>query len=388
MNKKKKEIAKKVLIGAVLILVLVFITDKPAYAAESIVDFGSIWGEYGMDEISDNLNRILPDYEFDVHELLQKIIQGKIWEAVKLLWDGIKGKLFAELSGMKNIFVSILILGIISALFSNFSDLFKSHQIADISFYFLYLLLMAVLMKSFLAAADIASGAVENIVLFIKMFIPTYFMAIGAATGAATAAVYYQFTLFLVYGVEKLLLCIMIPLIYGYVLLALMNGIWAEERLTLLLEFLKKGIGIGLKVAMGTITGLSLFQSMITPVIDSLKTSAVKKAISAIPGIGNLAEGMTEMIIGSAILIKNSIGVLMLLLLIVICMIPLLKLLIIACMMKGSAALVGIVSDKRITGCTDRVGDGSFLLFRTAFTSVALFIITIAIAAYTTGKGM
>lgn len=388
MNKKKKEIAKKVLIGAVLILVLVFITDKPAYAAESIVDFGSIWGEYGMDEISDNLNRILPDYEFDVHELLQKIIQGKIWEAVKLLWDGIKGKLFAELSGMKNIFVSILILGIISALFSNFSDLFKSHQIADISFYFLYLLLMAVLMKSFLAAADIASGAVENIVLFIKMFIPTYFMAIGAATGAATAAVYYQFTLFLVYGVEKLLLCIMMPLIYGYVLLALMNGIWAEERLTLLLEFLKKGIGIGLKVAMGTITGLSLFQSMITPVIDSLKTSAVKKAISAIPGIGNLAEGMTEMIIGSAILIKNSIGVLMLLLLIVICMIPLLKLLIIACMMKGSAALVGIVSDKRITGCTDRVGDGSFLLFRTAFTSVALFIITIAIAAYTTGKGM
>ncbi len=379
---------KKILLSAALVLALSFFMDKPVYAAEATVDFTNMWGEYGMDEISDNLDRILPNYEFDVHEVLSSILQGDIWNAIKLLWDGVKGMLFNELSGMRNIFVSILILGIISALFSNFSDMFKSHQIADIGFYFLYLLLMAVLMKSFLAAAGIASEAVENIVLFIKMFIPTYFMAIGAATGAATAAAYYQFTLFLVYGVEKLLLCIMMPLIYSYVLMALMNGIWAEERLTLMLEFLKKGIVLGLKVAMGTITGLSLFQSMITPVIDSLRTTAVKKAVSAIPGIGNLAEGVTEMLIGSAVLIKNSIGILMLLLLLAICLIPLAKLFVIACIMKGSAALVGIVSDKRITGCTDRVGDGSLLLFRTTFTSVALFIITIAIVAYTTGKGM
>lgn len=315
-------------------------------------------------------------------------MQGKIGGAVVLIWNGVKEKLVSELTGMKNIFASILILGIISALFSNFSDVFENHQIADISFYFLYLLLMAVLMKAFLSAADIAYETIENIVLFIKMFIPTYFMAVGAATGAATAAVYYQFTLVLAYGVEKLLLSFLIPLIYSYVLLALMNGIWAEERLNLLLEFLKKGIGIGLKVAMGAITSLSLFQSMITPVLDSLRSSAVKKAISVIPGIGSLAEGVTEMVIGSAVLIKNSIGILLLLLLLAICLVPLAKLLVIACMMKGSAAIAGIVSDKRITGCTNQVGDGSMLLFRTAFTAVALFIIMIAIVAYTTGKGM
>ena len=127
---------------------------------------------------------------------------------------------------------------------------------------------------------------------------------------------------------------------------------------------------------------------MIAPVLDSLRVSAVKKAIGAIPGIGNLAEGVTEMVIGSAVLIKNSIGILMLLLLLAVCLVPLVKLLVIAGMMKGSAALAGIVSDKRITGCTDRVGDGSLLLFKAAFTAVALFMITIAVVAYTTGKGL
>lgn len=364
------------------LFLFVSLYEGKAYAAESVVDFGSIWGDYGMDEMMSSLKQIMPDYEFDTQSVLQEIFQGNINGAIRLLWEGIKGRLFTEIAGLKNILAFIIVIGIVSALFSNFSDIFESHQIADISFYFLYLLLMAVLIKAFLTAAEIASGTIEDIVLFIKMFIPTYYMAVGAATGAATAVLYYQFTLFLAYGIEKLLLFILMPLIYGYVLMALMNGIWAEERLTLLLEFLKKGIAAGLKIAMGVITGLSLFQSMITPVIDSLRTSAVKKAVSAIPGIGNLAEGVTEMLIGSAVLIKNSIGIFMLLLLLFICLIPLFKLLLIACMIKGGAALAGIVSDKRITGCTDRVGDGSLLLFKTTFTAVALFIIIIAVVAY------
>ena len=132
--------------------------------------------------------------------------------------------------------------------------------------------------------------------------------------GAATAAAYYQLLLLLAYGAESLLFSFLLPLVYTYVLLALMNGIWAEERLSLLLDFLKKGISTGLKAAIGVITSFGIFQSMITPVLDSLKNSAVKKAISAIPGIGNLAEGVTEMLFGSAVLIKNSIGLLLLLL--------------------------------------------------------------------------
>ena len=379
---------RKIAFSFMVFLFLFFAFCKPVYAVNIEADAADAWEKYGMGEVAEGLDHLIPDYDLDMWEIWGKILQGKITEAAMLLWEGIKGKLLSELAGMKNIFASILILGIISALFANFFVVFQNHQIADISFYFLYLLLMSVLMKAFLTAADIAGQTVENIVLFIKMFIPTYFMAVGAATGATTGAVYYQFTLVLAYGVEKIIFSLLIPLIYSYVLLALLNGIWAEERLTLLLDFLKKGIGAGLKVAMGAITSLSLFQSMIAPVLDSLKVSAVKKAVGAIPGIGNLAEGVTEMVIGSAVLIKNSIGVLMLLLLLAICLIPLAKLFLIACMMKGSAALVGIVSDKRITGCTDRVGDGSLLLFKAAFTAVALFMITIAVVAYTTGKGI
>ena len=239
---------KKILVAFIVILFVWFGMYKPVHAADTEINFMDVWEKYGLDEAAENLDNLLPDYELDMKEIWGHILRGEIKTAIGLLWEGIKGKIFAELAGMKNIFASIMILGIISALFANFSDVFQNHQIADISFYFLYLLLMSVLMKAFLAAADIAGETVGNIVLFIKMFIPAYFMAVGAARGAVTGAVYYQFTLVLAYGVEKILLSVLIPLVYSYVLLALMNGIWAEERLALLLDFLKKGIGAGLSV--------------------------------------------------------------------------------------------------------------------------------------------
>ena len=105
--------------------------------------------------------------------------------------------------------------------------------------------------------------------------------------------------------------------------------------------------------------------------------------MASIPGIGGVAEGVTELILGSAVLIKNSMGVLFLLILAGTSLIPLLKMILIAGTVKLGAAITGIVSDKRISGCADRIGEGCFLLFRCVFTAMALFMIVIAVVAYT-----
>ena len=139
---------------------------------------------------------------------------------------------------------------------------------------------------------------------------------------------------------------------------------------------------MALKLSLGAVTGLSLVQAVIVPVLDRLKISAVRKAVSAIPGIGGIAEGVTELVLGAAVLIKNSMGVLLLVLLLGICLAPVIQILIVTMTMKLGAAVTGIVSDKRISGCVDRVGEGCFLLLRCVLTAVALFLIVIAVVAY------
>lgn len=341
--------------------------------------------QYDMEEIAKGFRELFPDNQVDAEAVFSLILQGKIIQAGRLAAGGILKGLRGELSGLKALLLYLLFIGIASALFSGFSDMFTGQQLSQVGFYFLYLLLMAVLTRAFLFVSGIAAETIENIVLFVKMFIPTYFMAVSASSGSTTAIFYYQVMLFVAYLVESFLLAALLPMIYSYVLLSLLNGIWSEERLLLLLEFMKKGILMALKVSMGTVTGLGLVQSVIAPVLDRLKISALQKAVSAIPGVGGVAEGVAELILGAAVLIKNSMGVLLLFLLLTACALPLVKILAVSGLVKLGAALTGIVSDKRISGCTDRVGEGCFLLFRCVFTAAALFLIVIGVVSYSVG---
>lgn len=338
---------------------------------------------YDMSDINQGMDNLFPGVTIDANELLFMIMEGKFPEAFKMLTGQIRDAIAGEMGGIRKIFIYILVLGVVSALFSGLSDLFVGQQAAQAGFYFLYLFLMVIMTKVFLFVSQIAASAVENIVLFVKLFIPTYFVAVGAAQGAATAVYYYQIMLIVAYLVESFLNTVLIPFIYSYVILALLNGLWAEEKLGLLLEILEKGIVMALKVSMGVVTSLSLVQAVIVPVASQLKISAMRKAISAIPGIGGVAEGITELVMGSAVLIKNSMGVLLLILISGACILPLLKIVIVTGTVKLGAALTGIVSDKRIASCTNKVGVGCFLLFRCVFTSMALFIIVIAVVSYT-----
>lgn len=371
-----------VLFGFLLFPMQVKASENTDVASE--FDYIDDWLSSGdLDAINEGMDSLFPGIQVDAKQLLTMIMNGQVLEAFKMLIGQIKDSLKGELTGLRQVFLYILVLGVVSALFSEFSDLFAGQQMAQAGFYFLYLFLMVILTKVFLFVSEIAADTMESIVLFVKLFIPTYSIVVGTAQGTASGVYYYQLMLMVAYLVESFLNGVLIPFIYSYVMLALLNGLWTEEKLALLLELIEKGISFSLKIAMGAVTGLSLVQAVIVPVASGLKISAMRKAIAAIPGIGGVTEGVTELVLGSAVLIKNSMGVLLLILLLGACLMPILKILIVTGAVKLGAAITGIVSDKRVSLCADRVGGGCLLLLRCVFTSVILFIIVIAVVSYT-----
>lgn len=351
------------------------------------MDFSRMWQEYDLGTLEQKIDGLFPSYSFDFETIFSRILQGDILGAIGNALESVAGNLGMQMSGIRETLVWILALGILAAVVTHFVDLFENHQIADISFYFIYLLLITILLRCFQEAAFVTVQTLEDLVTFIQIFIPTYLLSVGVATGPATASAYYSLMLVLIYLVQKLLLTLILPCIYGYVFLSVVNGIWIEERLTLLIDFLEKGIRLLLKVSLGVVTGIGVFQSMITPALDSVKASALQKAVSAIPGVGNVADGVVDVILGSAAVIKSSIGVVMLILLLAVCAAPLIKIFIIAALVKLAAALLGVISDRRLTFCADKVGNGSALLLRTAGTAMVLFLIAVSVAAFTTGRG-
>ena len=103
------------------------------------------------------------------------------------------------------------------------------------------------------------------------------------------------------------------------------------------------------------------------------------KAAAAIPGVGNAIDGVTEVALGTAVLIRNSLGVLGMAVLLLLGLVPLVRLGISTLLYKLLAALVQPVSDKRMTGCLQAMGDGCRLLLRMLFTAELMLLITIAV---------
>lgn len=343
------------------------------------MDLNAIWQDYGLDRLEEGVQQLFPKSGISTEQLLGQIMSGDIFGALSGLFSDIGASFMSQLTGMKNVFIWMLVLGIVSAMVTHFVEIFDMHQVADLSFYFMYLLFTAILLKCFSQAAETAAMTLDNITVFIKLLVPAYLISVGVSGGAATAGVTCQLMLLVIYGVEYILAQGIIPLVYSFVMLSVVNGIWTEEKLTLLIDLLEKGIGWVLKGAVGIITGISIFQALITPVVDSVRTSALQKIVSAIPGVGNAADGAVELVLGSALVIKNSIGVVLLILMLVFCAAPLLKIGIIAGILKCSAAFMGVVSDKRITACANRAGDAGLLLLRTVGTALLLFLISIAV---------
>lgn len=348
---------------------------------------GEIWESYGLDKLQQGLDTLFPEIDLSLNQLLELLLQGDIIGCITGLMQSCVRGVLGYTSSLKNILVWLLILGIASSLITHFVEIFDKHQMADLSFYFIYLLLMTVLLKCFQETAEVTVEVLGNIVIFMQLMIPTYMLAVGVASGVATVSVSYQLMLGLIYIVETLLQSGLIPFIHMYIMLVMMNGIWVEEKLGLLIKLFEKAITGVLKGAVGVVTGISIFQSMITPALGSLKNTALQKVISAIPGIGNAAEGVMELMLGSAVIIKNSIGLICLVILLVICAAPLIYIFLLSWILRVAAAVLGIVSDKRLTACTNQFGEACMLLFRTAATAMALFMISISVVAVTTGRG-
>ena len=100
--------------------------------------------------------------------------------------------------------------------------------------------------------------------------------------------------------------------------------------------------------------------------------------------MGNAIGGAAEVVLGTAVLIKNGIGMAGVLISISICAVPILQMLVMAFLYKLAAAVVQPVSDKRITTCISGVSEGYEIMVKVIFTAGMLFLLTIAIVAAST----
>ena len=284
----------------------------------------------------------------------------------------------------KDLIREILLIAFTAAIFKNLSDSFFQQSTANSAFYITYVILCGVMVHSFFYLNKTVTQLVTLMTDYMKGMIMAYSLAVVSTSGITTSTTVYEFYLLLIYAMTTLTNVVLLPMIKILFVLKIINHISKEEHFSRLCKTLEGVIKFLLKGFLSVLLGVQLIQSMIFPAVDSMKNTVLQKGMSAIPGIGSGLNSAMTMVIGSAVVIKNSIGAVGILVLIVIIIPPVIEITAVVLTYLLAGIMIQPISDKRITGAMDAVIQSGKLMLSMIFTMALLFILSVALIAFST----
>lgn len=328
--------------------------------------------EINLADVQKMLDDFMGADSFSMKEALIKLTRGEQAFSKEAVQEFVYRFFFYQLDQEKELFVKLILLILLSAVFTSFAEVFENNQIGDISFFVVYLLFFTILMDSFSKMSSSLEKTISWMTEMMKGLAPAYYMTVCAASGAASAVVFYEGVLLMVWGIQWLLLTVLLPASGMYVLLQLVNSLSREEMLGKMAELLNTAVSWGLKSLLAAVVGLQIIRNLVAPVMDSVKRGLLSKAAGALPGVGNAVNMVTELVVTSAVLVRNCLGVVILVVFVLIGAGPMLYYGILSLLYRLLAAVAQPVSDRRMVRALGTMGEGCALLLRILFTAEVL----------------
>ena len=333
-------------------------TGKEKITQTEASTVSDILEELDLSRVQRMLDQMLGEESFSMKDMLDGLIKGEKVLSEDTVQEMVHSFLFSGLEKEKSLLIKILLLILLSAVLANFADVFESGQIGDICFYIVYLLLFILLMDSFSSVTRSVQQTITWMAEFMRGLAPAYFLTISIAAGSSTAAVFYEGVLILTWLIQEVILNLLFPGACLYVLISLINNLSKEEMLGKMAELLDTAVSWGLKTLLGMVVGLQVVRGLIAPVMDTLKRSALGKAAGALPGVGNAVNMVTELVLTSAVLVRNCLGVVILFAFVAAGAGPVIHYGILSLLYRFLAAIAQPVSQKRIVDSLATMGEG------------------------------
>ena len=287
--------------------------------------------------------------------------------------------LFKEVITVLSMCIIIVVIGIICSLIKNLQSAFSSESISEIAFYACYALMIIVLTRTFIISLDLAKDIITQISGFMSKLLPILVVMLGVAGGFTESATMDPIVLGTTIIIPKIYLNIILPLILITFVLQFTNNISTEPKISNLCSLVKSSVlwiqGLILTVYIGLLTVRGITAST----IDAVTLKTAKFTIdNFIPIVGKTFSDAIASVAGYSLIIKNAIGSVGLLVLILIILYPIIKIFLSSIILKISSSLLEPIADKRITKAVFSAGDSLILILSSVLCVSLMFFVLIA----------
>ncbi len=260
-----------------------------------------------------------------------------------------------EIKSSSYLFFGVIVICMISSLLNTLS---ASDSVAETSMFGCSVLCSTILTLNFGNLAGITIGAVGDLCDFMNVTFPGYSILLASSGYTATASSMQGIFVVISNVVAFVFNKYIVPFLYYCAIMCIANTVADSEEITkfikLLMKYIKYIIGFSVTI-FGAIIGFTGFVSSST---DGIALKTAKYAVSNfVPVVGGCLADTLNGVICTSVILKNTVGYIATLVIIMICLIPVIKLFIISFLFKSTSFAVSLLLQKKLADNIETVGE-------------------------------
>jgi stage III sporulation protein AE len=269
---------------------------------------------------------------------------------------------------------------LLCALLKNLQTSFNSKAIGEAGFFMCYAASVTLLLNAFTSAVHMSTKSISDITTFMYTAAPAMMSFTAAQGGIASALALYPVLAIALNIGAGVINSVCIPLVFFSAVISIVDNISEKVNLNGLSRFLRQFSLWTMGVRMTVLAAIAAISGTMGAAVDTVTGKTVKFAVSAVvPVVGKCLADATDTVLGSALLIKNTAGVAIMLAIIAISIIPLIKILAMIIIFKLTGIICAPLADNRMTNCLSQVVSSLAGILGAAFSVACLFLVFTAI---------
>lgn len=333
--------------------------------------------DFGM--LSDVASEIEGADSIDIRELIRGITKGDYTMDAQEILGSIEPLFLKGIRSCAALAVQIALPALLCALLSQLGQAFSPQETSRVAQYTCFLLLLVPLVACMLKQTNMVKQTVEKMATSMQVIFPMLLTLLAAVGGSASSAFLQPAILAASGVVTQTVQGVTLRLAVCCGAVTAVNHLAERVHLTRLAKLIRTAANWTLGVCFTVFIGVMTVQGVGSAAVDGVSLRTAKYAIdNFVPVVGGMVADTMDMLVGCSLLVKNAIGIVSLMLLVLIVMAPLVELGAAMWVLKLCAAILEPVVDKNVTECIDDFSGVLSLLFITLLCVGVMFFLLVA----------
>lgn len=338
-----------------------------------------------INEIEDfvrEINRETEDFlpEINIRELIFNMFKGSALNNISEIGRGIINLFFKEVIFNFSILGKLLILTIICAVLQNLHNAFEEDAVGRLAYGLCYILIIIMAVGSFNTAMEIGKQTIDKMVVFMQAMLPTLLALLVSVGGISSSAVFQPLIFGSITFITTIIKNFVMPLVLFSAILSILDNLSESINISKLSSLLRQtAIGV-LGIVLTVFTGIVSIQGVASTSIDNAAIRTAKFAVdSFIPIVGKFLSDAFDAVVSCSMILKNGIGIAGLIVLLIICSFPVVKMFSIIVIYKIASALIQPILDNQIVQCLNDMSNSMLVLLTCVISVAFMFFIALTV---------